>query len=163
MKSFVLDDLCAIVGYSATRTLTVWFRGRYLCVPREFRESLPLNSLIGAAATARLVKQAAGDRFFVPRVPDDSGSLLRMRSLAEALAAGHDLAAAAERAGLSRWRAYRVQKQLEDSGWLTWAENARRGDRPQIFWERAGFPSDPPPPSEAERALTDWVARRPVG
>lgn len=121
MHSVVLEDLCAIIGYSATRTVALWFSGRRLYVPWEVWPEHPLRTLLGDEPFVSLVRRAAGASFEIPLDLDDTNNLRRNRWIAERLAAGDSVAQIAGDSGLTKRRVEQIRRELAESGWLAYA------------------------------------------
>lgn len=125
MDALDLDDLCSVVGYTATRAVAAWFGGRYLHVPVDYREDHPLRLLIGEAATKALIRNFTGERLRIPH-PSEEGRYRRERAIAEMLALGASPEAIAGCFDLSSRRVEQLRVELGDRGWLTYAEGQRR-------------------------------------
>ena len=54
MRVSTLDDLCAVIGYTATRIIAAWYPGRQLYVPMRADPAPPLARLIGFPALRAL-------------------------------------------------------------------------------------------------------------
>lgn len=57
LRNTTLDDLAAIIGFTATARLAAWFGGKNLYVPGEIQPDSVLASLIGMSAARRLQKE----------------------------------------------------------------------------------------------------------
>lgn len=57
LRNTTLDDLAAIIGFTATARLAAWFGGKNLYVPAEVAPDSVLVSLIGMSAARRLQKE----------------------------------------------------------------------------------------------------------
>jgi hypothetical protein len=133
--SVVLEDLCSIVGYSATRTVAVWFAGKRFYVPRQAYPDHPLRSLLGNAPFEALVAAAADTWFEIPTGARDNHAL-RDRQIAERLASGAAIAQLVEETGLKSTRLKVIRQRLVEQGWLGYAAGK--------ILERGRFSSDPP-------------------
>jgi hypothetical protein len=131
MQSGNLDDVCATVGYTATRILSAWYAGRSLYVPSNARDDHPLASLIGMPALRALVREFASIQIPVPPQTEDD-RFRRDRRIAEALVAGHTPreVAAAER--LTVRRVEQIRADLVTLGWLRYAAGAGRRQAPLV-------------------------------
>lgn len=129
MENSILDDLSAVVGYTATRKLAAWFGGRRLYVPQRASESHPLATLIGMPAFRALVREFAGDDdVFIPSSLEDE-RYLRDREIAERLAAGESAREIAARLSLTDRRIEQIRLDLAQRGWLLYAEGYKRAMR----------------------------------
>ena len=133
--SVVLEDLCTIVGYSATRTVAVWFAGKRLYVPRQAYPEHPLRQLLGNAPFEALVAAAADTWFEIPTGVRDAHAA-RDRQIAERLAQGATPLQVADEVGLKRRRLEVIRQRLAESGWLAYASGK--------ISERGRFSSEPP-------------------
>lgn len=154
--SVVLEDLCSIVGYSATRTVAVWFAGKRLYVPRQAYPEHPLRQLLGDVPFDALVAAAADTWFEIPTGARDAHAV-RDRQIAERLAAGATPRQVGDEVGLKQRRMEVIRQRLAESGWLAYAEGRK-------ISERGRFSSDPPSRlgvgSRARGALVHDLAER---
>lgn len=149
-----LDDVCAEIGYTATRKLQAWFHARNLYVPRRFDNEHPLAVLLGPAAFKALVKAFGGTTLWVPNIAEDV-RYLAYRSMAERIAQGDSSKKLAKKFNLTIEQCCRLRAQLERLGWVSYAEaspvmpamagrNARlQGQLEEFFGNREGFPIPP--------------------
>ncbi|QXV72209.1 hypothetical protein Acf1_00012 [Acidovorax phage ACF1] len=71
LKNTSLDDISAVVGFSATLNLVAWFGDAgNLYVPVQVAEDQLLVKLIGFAAARRLSEEWPGEHINVPRLSD---------------------------------------------------------------------------------------------
>lgn len=69
IKNTTLDDLSAVIGFSATVRLSAWYgEGNNLYVPNEINEESFLAKLIGLPAATRLSAEWAGEHLAIPRL-----------------------------------------------------------------------------------------------
>ena len=122
MRESILDEICDHIGYSATRTLAVWFAGRCVYVPRIARADHPLAALIGVPALRSLVEAYGGER--LGDLPPDSVDAwtARDRRMAERIVEGATNAVLAAEFGLSVSRVRQIRDELALRGWLRYAE-----------------------------------------
>lgn len=124
MQSSDLDDVCSVVGYTATRKLTAWFGGRVVYVPRVSCDpDHPLAVLLGAAAFRALVGEFGGEVLRVPCLESEL-RYTRDRRVAERLACGASLRDVAAEFGFSVRRAQQLRRQLAENRWLAYAAGA---------------------------------------
>lgn len=126
-----LDDVCAVLGYSATRRLAAWFPGRVLWVPQTATADHFLAVLLGLRPFRALVAAYGGDRIVVPTEAGDDAAR-RDRRIAEMMAAGRAVPVIAEAVGLSVRRVQQVRDELILSGLLTYLQAPRRGQPPPL-------------------------------
>lgn len=150
----ILEDLCATVGYRATRVLLAWFAGRDLYVPSRVDLDHPLRWLLGLDVFARLVEAWAGCKLDLPHDREDE-RYVRDRTIAERFASGATVEAVSAEFGLTKRRVQVVRAELVDRGWIAYAEgraSSRCGPRPKAtipgeILERTGVACDPPVPA----------------
>lgn len=82
-----LEDLGAVIGFSATIRLVSWYGGSTLNVPSEMRDAHPLNMIIGASAFKLLVEEWPGEAIKVP-INAEYHESIRHRAVAALVAAG---------------------------------------------------------------------------
>ena len=69
LKNSTLDDVAAVIGFSATLRLSAWFGdGGNLYVPREVDEDHLLVKLIGMSAAKALCSEWPGEHMSLPRI-----------------------------------------------------------------------------------------------
>lgn len=131
LDSLDLDDVCAVIGYTATRILAAWFGGQRLWLPREHRTDHPLNLLIGQSATKKLVEAFPGERLALPSASDDA-RYKRDRLVAEMLSLGASPGAIAQCVDLTPRAVEALRVDLTERGWLIYAgpEGRRPRGRP---------------------------------
>lgn len=66
LRNTTLDDLAAIVGFTATARLAAWFGGRNLYVPEQAHPDSVLASLVGMSAAKRLSSEFGREHLAVP-------------------------------------------------------------------------------------------------
>lgn len=119
-----LDDVCASVGYTATRVIAAWFGGRELLVPGTYQADHPLRFLIGDSALQALVRDLAGERLQIPHATHDE-RYRRERVVAELIAKGVSNDAIAQLLDLSSRRVEQLRSELELRGWLVYVSAPR--------------------------------------
>lgn len=128
MRVTTLDDLSAVIGYTATRIVAAWFPGRQLYVPARAYPEHPLALLIGFPALRALVEEYAVETFWIPWQEEDD-RFRRDRRIAEMLVAGSTPGEIGEAVGLSARRVEQIRRDLMQRRWLEWAEAAGPGRR----------------------------------
>ena len=138
MENSILDDLSAVVGYTATRKLVAWFGGRRLYVPQRAAETHPLATLIGMPAFRALVRDFAGDdNVFLPSTGEDD-RYIRDREIAERIAAGESAPVIALAMALTERRIEQIRVELVERGWILYAEGYKRAMRKSRTTRRRG-------------------------
>lgn len=118
-KNTTLDDLAAIVGFTATVKLSMWFGSKThnLYVPQVATEDHLLAKLIGLSAMRRLVMEFGGGFLSVPGLHgvfvEGRNSLIRDRLLA-----GVGTREIAAETGLTERRVLQLRREFEHMGLL---------------------------------------------
>ena len=162
MRETTLDEVCDEIGYSGTRVIAVWYRGKSLYVPATPVADHPLATLIGLRPLRRLVVRYGG---WVVNVPSSSidEALVRDQRIAEMLGRdGLSVGAIASLVDLSVRRVEQIREELVLRGWIAYSEGRRprRGQSrpmPEILGT-GGIADEPPPPSDAGILGTGGVA-----
>lgn len=118
-----LDDVCSVIGYTATRKLQAWFHSRNLYIPDSTNERHPLNILIGRPAFVSLVREFGGTTLWVPSAAEDL-RYFTQREMAHQIASGmeDDKIASFHKLSVSRVRYLRAE--LVTCGWVAYATDA---------------------------------------
>jgi len=66
IKNSTLDDIAAVIGFSATVRLAAHYADRDLMVPHTVSELHPVAKLIGVSCLTRLVTEWPGERLSIP-------------------------------------------------------------------------------------------------
>lgn len=66
LRNTTLDDLAAIIGFTATVRLSSWFGGKNLYVPKSVEPDGALAALVGMSAAKRLSAEFGYDHLAVP-------------------------------------------------------------------------------------------------
>lgn len=130
-RNTTLDDLSAVIGFTATARLASWFGGRNLYVPLRAKSGDLLPDLIGMAATKRLVDEFGGDWLAMPSLAialRDSRYAMLCRRMQE----GEPLMSIAEDVKMSRRRLEQLRVEFRSLGLLIETEETRAKSRGQI-------------------------------
>lgn len=80
LKNTTLDDVSALVGFSATLRLSAWFGdGAPVYIPAEPEEGQLIVRLIGMSAAKALSKQWGRELIALPRLSQYDGDVVRQR------------------------------------------------------------------------------------
>lgn len=120
MDATNLDDVSAVVGYTATRKLAAWYAGRNLYVPAAASDGHPLAIIIGLPALRALVNAYGVEHIAFPK-PDEDDRYRRMRDICDQIVEGKTCAEIAEQIGLTQRRVEQLRAELEAEGWLRYA------------------------------------------
>ena len=138
LRNTTLDDISAVIGFSATLRLVAWFGdGSNLYVPNTAEEGHLLVRLIGLPAAARLCEAWPGEHLAVPRLRDHEDDL-RKRFVARMIEKGFGTREIAGMQRISERRVQQILRELEVAGLVQVAGPARRvktgNENPQVNW-----------------------------
>ena len=126
LRNTTLDDISAVIGFSATLRLVAWFGdGSNLYVPNTAEEGHLLVRLLGMAAAKRLCEAWPGEHLAVPRLRDHEDDL-RKRSVARFIEKGFGTREIAGMLRISERRVQQILRELEVAGLVQVAGPARR-------------------------------------
>ncbi|MEN9317373.1 MAG: hypothetical protein RIS35_3766 [Pseudomonadota bacterium] len=118
LKGNTLDDLSAVIGFSATVRLAAWYGDAVnMYVPLEVNEDQTIVKLIGLSLAQKLSKEWGGQRIAVPRLAAyerDSNYRLIMRMLQQ----GFEVREISRSLRQSDRRIMQVARELEALGLL---------------------------------------------
>jgi hypothetical protein len=112
------DDICGLVGYTATALICAWFGGRNLYVPCRPREDHPLARLIGFSAFRQLVTGFGGDHLAIPEERWRQAADRSKRTVALLFCQGEKAVLIAERTGLTTRRVNQLISEVQSEGLL---------------------------------------------
>ena len=114
----VLDDVCALIGFSATVRLVEWLGGRHVYVPCDPTPDHPLAKLIGAGALRALAGEFGGQPLWVPAhvLHRHHKATALKKQVAKLLFAGGTPQTVSRDLGISERQAQRIRKQLMEAG-----------------------------------------------
>lgn len=135
MRPSTIDDICSVVGYTATRKLQAWFGGRKIYVPAKADPSHKFALAIGLPAFRALVAEFSVEVLSIPPI-EEEWRYHRNRDIAEKLADGVELAQIAATHNLSIRRVEQIRREVIEDSWLEYAVGFR-----------GKSPRDGPPPS----------------
>lgn len=121
MRNTTLDDLAAIVGFSATVRFSMWFGSRgnkyNTYIPNTVNEDHVITKLVGLPAMRRLVHEFGGEHLSVPSL---HGAFIEGRNalIRDRLLAGIGTKNIAEETGLTERRVQQIRRELETMGLL---------------------------------------------
>lgn len=111
-----LDDICAVVGLSATVRLAAWFGGLlHLYVPKEVADDQLLVKLIGLPAARRMTKEWGGLTITVPRLTNYEDEMMR-NLIGRMIETGFKVREIARHTRMSQRRVQQVCRDLEIAG-----------------------------------------------
>ena len=118
-RNTTLDDLAAIIGFTATVRFSMWFGSRShrhnTYIPTTVSETHAIAMLIGAPAMRRLVDEFGGEHLSVPSL---HGAFLDSRNatIRDRLMEGASVKKIAEETGLTERRVQQIRTEIENLG-----------------------------------------------
>lgn len=112
-----IDDVAAIIGFSATVRLIHWFGGSNIYVPDKARPGHPLATLMGEPALRALCDEFGSQTLWIPQALERSDMALK-KAVAKGLLKGRPPLRIAEELGITIRHLQRLRKELEDAGLL---------------------------------------------
>ena len=126
LRNTTLDDISAVIGFSATLRLVAWFGdGSNLYVPNSAEDGHLLVRLLGMTAAKRLCEAWPGEHLAVPRLRDHEDDL-RKRFVARMIEKGFGTREIAGMQRISERRVQQILRELELAGLVQPAGPARR-------------------------------------
>lgn len=126
LKNTTLDDIAAVIGFSATLRLVAWFGdGGNLYVPLTAEEGSRLVRLLGISAARQLCLNWPGEHLAIPRLRDHEDDL-RKRFVARMIEKGFGTREIASMQRMSERRVQQILRELEVAGLVQVAGPARR-------------------------------------
>lgn len=118
LQNTMLDDLAAVIGFSATLRLVGWFGDRgNLYIPMEAEEGQLLIRLIGMSCAKRLTQEYGGLHLNVPRLRAYENDLVK-RAVCIMLEHGMSTSEVAIQMRMSERRVQQIMRELEMVGLL---------------------------------------------
>lgn len=120
-----MDDVVAVIGWSAAVRLVSFFGGSNLYVPGEPDERHPLVALMGWPAFRALCESFGDSTIWIPQ-STARPELERRRDIAKALLKGETVQSIADRMGLTPRHVMRVRAELVKTGLLPMLADAEK-------------------------------------
>jgi hypothetical protein len=112
-----IDDVAAIIGFSATVRLIQWHGGSNVYVPGTATPDHPLAALMGEPALRALVDEFGDQTVWVPN--DVARADIEVKkSVAKLVLKGRGSLEISTELGISQRQVQRIRRELEDSGLL---------------------------------------------
>lgn len=115
IQNTTLDDVAAVVGFSATLRLSAWYGDTYLYVPIEIPDDHALVKLIGQSAAERLSQEWPGEHLAVPRLTAYEQDV-RRKVIARMLEQKFGTREIANHLRISERRVQQITRELEIAG-----------------------------------------------
>lgn len=131
LKNTTLDDISALIGFSATIRLAAWYGDLHKCyVPKTAKEGHHLAALLGGSAAEKLTKEWGGKHLSIPRLQQYEVWSQRQK-IGELLQAGVPTQHIAVHVGMSERRVQQICRELEVAGLIPPIGPGKRG-RPKL-------------------------------
>ena len=131
-QNSVIDDVCGLIGFSATVRLIEWYGGRHVYVPEVPSDDHPLALLLGATALRALSRDFGSSMIWVPK--DVSGKrrqgIRTKKNVARLLNRGCIVEQVALELGLSARQVQRISTELLKLGLISCIPTAPRTPAP---------------------------------
>lgn len=117
-QNTTLDDIAAVIGFSATMRLSAWFsNGSSLYIPEQLTDDCLLVKLVGRSAAERLSKEWPKKLVWVPTM-SGYDELRRRRVIHRMLEQKFGSKEIARTIGMSEKRVLQITRELEEDGFL---------------------------------------------
>jgi hypothetical protein len=113
-----IDDVAAIIGFSATVRLIQWFGGSNLYVPSEAVTGHPLAALMGESALRALCLEFGDQTIWIPKDMVAQSDMETKKAVAKAVLKGRGSLAISVELGITQRQVQRVRRELEAAGLL---------------------------------------------
>lgn len=118
-KNTTLDDIAAVIGFSATLRLSAWFgNGNNLYVPDTVEDGQVLVRLLGRSAAERLTQAFGREHLAVPRLASYEEDVRRKR-IGSLLEGGFSTRQVSQFERISERRVQQICRELEVAGLIT--------------------------------------------
>lgn len=116
LKNTTLDDVAAVIGFSATLRLAAWFGdGGNLYVPEKVSADQVLARLIGVSSAQRLCDEWGGEHLALPRLTAYEDDVKR-RVIGRMLEQGFSTREVSTHIRMSERRIQQIARELESAG-----------------------------------------------
>lgn len=117
-QNTTLDDIAAIIGFSATVRISAWFsNGSSLFIPEKVTDDCQLTRLIGRSAAERLSKEWPKKLLWVPTL-NGYDEMRRRKVICRMMEQGFGSKEISRTIGLSERRVLQITRELEQEGFL---------------------------------------------
>lgn len=112
-----IEDVCAVIGFTATTRLIDWFGGSNIYVPSEPSDDHTLACIIGMPAMRALCLEFGDLTVWIPRTVHTE-HIATKKQVAEMLRRGGGSRSVSAATGLSQRQVQRIRRELEEFGLL---------------------------------------------
>lgn len=113
-QNTVIDDVCGLIGFSATVRMIEWYGGRHVYIPEHPTDDHPLALLLGCSALRALSRDLGSTMLWVPK--DVAGrrkrSIQTKKAVARLLSQGRTIEQTAASLGVSTRQIQRIAREL---------------------------------------------------
>lgn len=129
MKNTTLDDVAAVIGFSATLRLAAWFGdGGNVYVPEKVVEGQVLARLIGISAAQKLCAEWGGEHLALPRLRAYEDDVNR-RIIGRMLEHEFSTREVAMHMRMSERRVQQIARELEAAGLMSVIVNKKKSEK----------------------------------
>lgn len=119
LRNNTLDDIAAVIGFSATLRLSAWYGdGGNLYIPANVDEDSLLTRLLGISAAKALSKEWGGEHLAIPRLTNYEEDA-RKKMICRMLEKGFGTREVSSYMRVSERRVQQICRELEVEGLLT--------------------------------------------
>lgn len=112
-----IEDVCAVIGFTATTRLIDWFGGNNIYVPSEPSDDHTLACIIGMPAMRALCLEFGDLTVWIPSTVH-TAHIATKKQVAELLRKGGGSRSVSDATGLSQRQVQRIRRELEEFGLL---------------------------------------------
>ena len=155
LQNSTLDDLAAVIGFTATLRLAAWFGdGGNLYVPDKVEEGQLLVKLIGMSAAARMSSEWGQQHVAVPRLRSYEDDV-RKRLVGRLLEKGFSSREIAGMERISERRVQQICRELESAGLIPIIGPAKKASIPGPEKLMALWPGEKAPEKTAGKGVSE--------
>lgn len=112
-----IEDVCALIGFTATTRLINWFGGSNVYVPGDPTDDHTLACLIGPSGMRALCAEFGDSAIWIPAAIEDETVSVK-KQIAELFLSGGGSLDVSKATGLSQRHVQRIRRELESVGVL---------------------------------------------
>lgn len=131
LKNTTLDDISALIGFSATIRLAAWYGDLHKCyIPKTVKDGHHLVALLGESSAKKLTQEWGGKHLSIPRLQQYEVWTQRQQ-IGELLQAGLPTQHISVHVRMSERRVQQICRELEVAGLIPPIAPTKRG-RPKL-------------------------------
>jgi len=116
-KKTTLDDICGVIGFTATSVFAIWFGGGSVLIPTTAKPDHKIAKCIGYEPFKRLVQAFGNETIWLPE-DYEAERQMRYRIVCEMVQDGQGENAICAATGLTPQRVRQIRVRLEKAGLL---------------------------------------------